>query len=180
VKKIGYGMGTKDFPVANCIRAFLYEGNISAEGGESDVVFELTCNIDDMTPEAIGAAFDVLLSKGALDVYTIPIMMKKNRQAVMLTCLCHDENRDDLVRQILEHTTTLGVRMTQCRRDTMSRSVDRVETEYGEIRVKRARGFGLAKEKPEYDDVLEAARQHNVPYKTVYDAAIDAAMNNGV
>jgi len=175
IKKIGYGMGSKDFAAANCLRAFLCEGDASAQGGERETVFEIICNLDDMSPEAIGAAFEVLFEKGALDVYTTPIMMKKNRQAVMVTCLCKEWERDELVRTMLEHTTTLGVRVAEYRRDTMTRTVETIPTEYGRIRVKMARGFDIAKEKPEYADVLKAAKQHNVPYKTVYDAAIRAA-----
>ncbi|MCL2227529.1 MAG: nickel pincer cofactor biosynthesis protein LarC [Oscillospiraceae bacterium] len=176
IKKIGYGMGSKDFESVNCIRAFLYEGDVQ-EGGEREVVFEVSCNLDDMSPEAIGAAFEILFENGALDVYTTPIMMKKNRQAVMLSCLCREELRDGLVRLMLEHTTTLGVRVTKCRRDVMPRTTATVSTEYGDIRIKVAHGFGIAKKKPEYDDVRNAAKRHGIAYKAVYDAALRATLD---
>jgi uncharacterized protein (TIGR00299 family) protein len=173
IVKIGYGMGSKDFDAANCIRAFLCEDDIS--GGDGDVVYDISCNLDDMTPEAVGAAFGILFENGALDVYTTPIMMKKNRPAVMLTCLCAEKNRDIIVRLMLEHTTTLGVRIKKCSREILPRSAETVSTAYGDIRVKYAQGSGFTKHKPEYDDVVAAATRHGVPFMTVYDAALQAA-----
>ena len=105
VVKIGYGMGEKNFEAANCLRAFLCEGEVF-DGGSRDVVYEISCNLDDMTPEAIGAAFAVLFDNGALDVYTVPIMMKKSRPAVMLSCLCAEGERDGLARLMLDTTPT--------------------------------------------------------------------------
>jgi len=174
VVKIGCGMGAKDFDAANCLRAFLCEDDI-ADGGGSDNVSEISCNLDDMTPEAIGAVFELLLEGGALDVFCAPILMKKNRPAVMLTCLCAEDSRNKLARLMLEHTTTLGVRITQCRRDVLSRTVEAVPTIYGDIRVKRAIGFGTMKHKPEYDDVLAASKLYGVPFETVHSAAMRAA-----
>jgi len=169
ISGIGYGMGTKDFEAANCIRVFLYE---DATGSDNrDVVFEISCNLDDMTPEAIGAVFDVLLENGALDVYTTPIMMKKNRPAVMLSCLCTEDSRDALTELMIKHTTTLGVRTVKYDRMVLERSFQTVQTEYGAIRLKQAQGFGITKVKPEYDDVKEAAKKFKVPFEKVYDAA---------
>jgi uncharacterized protein (TIGR00299 family) protein len=173
VTKIGYGMGTKDFEAANCVRAFL-AGDDSPENRYQDNVFEISCNLDDMTPEAIGAAFSVLFDHGALDVYTTAITMKKNRPAVILSCLCTQENLDALSLLMLRHTTSLGVRITVYSRMILSREIETVSTKYGDIRVKRAEGYGIVRNKPEYDDVLEAANRHNVPFMTVYDAAAQA------
>jgi hypothetical protein len=125
-----------------------------------------------MTPEAIGAAFEVLLEAGALDAYTIPILMKKNRPAVMLSCLCTEDLHDDLVKLMLKHTTTLGVRTVKHQRTIISRSTETMKTKYGDIRVKKAQGFGITKQKPEYDDVQRAAKKHNVPFQTVYEEVI--------
>jgi len=167
VSNIGYGMGTKDFEAANCLRAFLYEDMPDEVKEGNSSVFEITCNLDDMTPEAVGAAFDVLLENGALDVYTTPIMMKKNRPAIMLSCLCTEKNHDSLVKLILTHTTSLGVRTQRFNRITMERRLETVKTKYGDIRVKRAEGFGITKAKPEYDDVLTAAKKFNIPFDTI-------------
>jgi len=122
-----------------------------------------------MTPEAISAAFELLLENGALDVYTTPIMMKKNRPAVMLSCLCTEESHDDLAKLMITHTTTLGVRTTKYRRLIMNRTTETIQTEYGDIRIKKAQGFGIAKQKPEYEDVQKAARKQNVPFQTVHE-----------
>ena len=101
---VGYGMGQKEFPRANCLRAML--GETAAESGD---VVELACNLDDMTGEGIAFAMERLLAAGALDVYTLPIGMKKSRPGVMLCVLCREEQREDMVRLLLRHTTTLGV-----------------------------------------------------------------------
>ncbi|MCL1835531.1 MAG: nickel pincer cofactor biosynthesis protein LarC [Oscillospiraceae bacterium] len=171
VSKIGCGMGTKDFPAANCLRAFLCEDDDSG-GGTSGEVFELSCNLDDMTPEAIGAAYDILFDNGALDVYSTPIMMKKSRPAVMLSCLCEQEKRDLLTRLMLLHTSTLGVRVARYSRSVLTRGAVTVKTKYGDIRVKRAHGFGAVKSKPEYSDVVAAAKRHGIPFSEVYDEAL--------
>jgi hypothetical protein len=186
VEKIGYGMGTKDFEAANCLRAFFgkqenrppaSDANLSKTDEPSpcldkQTVYEISCNLDDMTPEAIGAAFDVLLDNGALDVYTTSIMMKKNRPAVMLSCLCTEEAHDKLAMLMIKHTTTLGVRTVKYQRTILNRTTETVQTEYGDIRVKKAQGFGITKQKPEYEDVQKAAREHDVPFQTVYDEAV--------
>jgi len=176
VVKIGYGMGSKDFEAANCLRAFLSEGE-APDGGSRDVVYEITCNLDDMTPEAIGAVFELLIENGALDVYTVPIMMKKCRPAVMLCCLCTQDKRDKLARLMLEHTSTFGVRLSTHHREVLNRTVETVATQYGDIRVKHSRGSGVGKYKPEYDDVLAAAKRHGVPFITVYNATVLAIDN---
>ena len=171
VSSIGHGMGTKDFEASNCLRAFLYEDMSDEVKEDGSSVFEISCNLDDMTPEAIGAAFDVLLENGALDVYTTPIMMKKNRPAVILSCLCTEESYNTLAKLVLTHTTTLGIRTQRFNRIIMERKVETVKTQYGDIRVKKAESFGINKVKPEYDDVLAAAKQHNVPFQTVFEEA---------
>lgn len=103
LEAVGYGMGQKDFPRANCLRAML--GETAAESGD---VVELACNLDDMTGEGIAFAMERLLAAGALDVYTLPIGMKKSRPGVMLCVLCREEQREDMVRLLLRHTTHPG------------------------------------------------------------------------
>ncbi|MCL2401909.1 MAG: nickel pincer cofactor biosynthesis protein LarC [Oscillospiraceae bacterium] len=171
VQQIGIGCGTKDFEAANVLRAFLCEDDQN-DGRGMDIVYELSCNLDDMTPEAVGAVFSVLLDNGALDVYAVPLMMKKNRPGILLSCLSDQSKKDDLSRLMLAHTTTLGVRIKSMTRDIMSRTVETVETEYGNVRVKRAFGFGISKFKPEYEDVLACATRNNIPFTAVYNAAI--------
>jgi len=174
VKNIGYGMGTKDFEAANCLRAFLGDktgdGSVSYPPENQDIVYEISCNLDDMTPEAVSAAFDILLENSALDVYSTPIMMKKNRPAVKLSCICTEETHENLTKLILRHTTTLGVRTAKYHRTILERTTETVNTKYGDIRVKKANCFGITKQKPEYDDIQKAAKKHNVPFGEIYDS----------
>jgi uncharacterized protein (TIGR00299 family) protein len=166
VRKIGCGMGSKDFEAANCVRAFWGETD-----DRQDEITEISCNLDDMTPEAIGYASELLLKSGALDVFATPIQMKKNRPASMLTCLCRAEEGEKFAQLMLLHTTTLGVRLTSCRRSILRRSSGTVETRFGPIRIKCADGNGIRKSKPEYEDVKAAAEKCGVPFDEVYRQA---------
>lgn len=172
VTKIGYGMGTKDFEVANCIRAFL-----SDHAESKDSVVEISCNLDDMTPEAIGYATELLMENGALDAYITPIYMKKNRPAMMLSCLCRLDNKDELSRLMLQHTTSFGIRYQTYKRDIMDITFYNVSTPFGDIRIKSGKGYGITKEKPEFEDVKAASIKHGVPFSQVYATAA-AAMNS--
>lgn len=169
IERIGYGMGTKDFDRANCVRAFLGEA-----AGTRAQICELCCNVDDMTPEALGFAQETLFENGALDVFLTPVQMKKNRPGVLLTCLCAPERKDELARLILLHTSTRGVRERLCERVMLSAETTVVETPYGSVRIKISSGNGVRKEKPEYEDVRAAALAHSVAFDTVYRAALDA------
>lgn len=149
---IGYGMGKKDFPAANCVRALLGERSAA-----SDDVIELCCNIDDMTGEAIGYAFDKLFAAGALDVYTIPIGMKKSRPGHLLHVICREAEKDALVRALFAHTTTIGIRENRFRRYTLDRHIETIETSDGPVRRKCSTGYGVSREKFEHDDLARIA-----------------------
>jgi uncharacterized protein (TIGR00299 family) protein len=151
---VGYGVGTRVFPRANCVRALFG----IAYGGQEELVEELSCNLDDMTGEAIGFAMEILLENGALDVYTVSIGMKKSRPAVLLSCLCRPEDTDKLAGLMLRHTTSLGVRIAALRRKTLARSLSTLDTPYGSVRVKTAGGVS----KPEYDDLAKIARANDL------------------
>lgn len=153
-EKIGYGMGTKEFSQVNCVRAFWGSSEDSDEG-----IIELCCNLDDMTPEELGFAQEQLFAGGALDVYTIAAGMKKNRPGVVLSCMCREKDREELLHLLFMHTTTLGVREYNCRRYTLERSETTKETRFGPIRVKRASGWGVSREKAEFDDLAGIARE---------------------
>ncbi len=154
VEKIGYGMGKKDFPAANCVRAMLGKTD-----GAGDEIIELACNVDDMTPERISFAMERFFEAGALDVYTVAVGMKKSRPGTMLCVMCSETARDEMVRLIFKHTTTLGIRENISRRYTLRRETESVGTVFGEVRVKRARGYGAVKEKYEYEDIAEIAEK---------------------
>lgn len=162
----GYGCGTRDFPRANCLRAFLLDTAGTPEG-PNDRVAELKANIDDMTGEALGYAMERLLEAGALDVSYTPVYMKKGRPGVVLTCLCRPGDADQLAREMLRHTSTFGVRRTDCPRYAMTVSLETVETPYGPIPRKTGTGYGLTKSKPEYEAAAKAAREQNIPLAEV-------------
>lgn len=154
---IGYGMGSKDFPAANCVRAMLGETE-----GAGDVIVELNCNVDDMTGEAIGFAMETLFDAGALEVYTVPIGMKKSRPGLLLCVMCRTEDKESMVRLLFQHTTTIGIRENTFKRYTLDRSVEMAETPYGRIRKKISTGYGVTRQKYEYEDLAKAAREHQV------------------
>jgi uncharacterized protein (TIGR00299 family) protein len=162
VDKIGYGMGKKDFGKANCVRAFLGESNCVNEE-----VVELVCNLDDMTAESMAFAQRLLFEEGALDVYTTPIGMKKSRAGLSFTCMCRVEDKDKMLSLIFRHTTTLGIREYVSRRHTLRKEQTEVMTKYGAVRIKTARGFGVEKSKPEYEDIAKIAREKNMSLQDV-------------
>ena len=162
VSKIGYGMGKKDFEAPNCVRAMLGE-----TGEQTEQILELSCNLDDMTGEAMGFAMEVLLEAGALDVFTTAIGMKKSRPGIMLTVLCRLEDKERLLPLIFKHTTTLGIREKVCSRYTLTRRTETVQTPHGPVRQKIAEGYGVERRKYEYEDLAKIAREHNLSLEDV-------------
>lgn len=154
---IGYGMGKKDFEQANCIRAMLGE---TEDAGDS--VLQLECNVDDMTAEELGFAMETILAAGALEVYTVPVGMKKSRPGTLLSVLCHEDQKEKLVRVIFQNTTTIGVREHSCSRYTLKRSFETVQTPYGEVQKKISSGYGVTREKYEYEDLARIAREQGI------------------
>ncbi len=158
VERIGYGMGTKDFEWANCVRAMLGE----AADGEAGEAVELRCNLDDMTGEAVAFAADALREAGALDVWTEAIGMKKGRPGTLLACLCPPEREREFAALMLQHTTTIGVRCHATRRYTLEREAVELNTPHGPVRAKRSRGFGVDRTKPEFDDLAAIAKREGI------------------
>ena len=130
---------------------------------------EMHCTIDDMSPEVLGYATQALFEAGALDVYTIPVYMKKNRPGVLLTCMCREDDREAMLRTIFRHTSTLGVRVSVCDRYTLSRRQYAVQTPDGEIRVKESSGWGVLRRKAEFEDLARIARQTGKSIAEVLD-----------
>lgn len=157
VSKSGNGTGKKDFEAANIVRALLGETD---EG--SEVILELKCNLDDMEPEALAFALDRLFKLGALDVYFTNIGMKKCRPAVMLTCMCREADRENIIKGIFKHTTTLGIREYVCNRYTLKHEIYREDTPYGSVRIKKSCGWGVYREKYEYEDMASIAGENGL------------------
>lgn len=159
---IGYGMGKKDFEAANCVRALFGE---TEDAG--DFITMLECNLDDMSAEAVGFAQERLFAAGALDVYTMAAQMKKSRPGVVLYVMCRSEEKQKMVSLLFRHTTTLGVREQTYRRYTLSRTVDTVQTAYGKVRRKLSSGYGVSREKYEYEDVARIAREQGMSFAEI-------------
>ncbi len=168
VGKIGYGMGRKDFEQANCVRAFLGDTK-----EDSEMIVELSCNVDDMTPEKIGFATEEFLKAGALEAYTIPAGMKKSRPGILLSVICREDKKDTMVELIFKHTTTLGIRENVSRRYALKRNIITKDTKFGEIRIKRSEGFGVTREKIEYEDLARIARKENISIEEVESLLAD-------
>lgn len=160
IQKVGYGMGTRDFPEANCVRAVLGESQTDRIwDGQQDVIVELACNLDDMTPEEIGFAQECLWDAGVLDVYTEPIGMKKSRPGTLLCVQCKPEMRDVIVKTMFRHTTTLGIRESLKKRYLLQRQIEKVLTPYGEVRCKCSSGYGVQRKKWEYEDLAHIVKE---------------------
>ncbi|MBC5999198.1 nickel pincer cofactor biosynthesis protein LarC [Clostridiales Family XIII bacterium BX16] len=181
----GYGMGTKDFPAANCVRAILGE---SYAENQAETICELSCNVDDMTGEDIAFAIETFLQNGALDAFTVPCTMKKGRPGVLVTVLCKNPDQKQMTKLILQHTTTLGVRSAIKKRWILSRTESETvipddvlanvsapnmpaESKAHElkttgddctIRSKTSTGFGITRNKYEHDDLEKIARTYGL------------------
>lgn len=164
VEKIGYGMGKKDFEAANCVRAMLGETDTRKEE-----ILELKFNVDDMSAEAIAFAADRFFEVGAVEVFTVPVGMKKSRPGTLITVLCHREDKEQLLHAIFKHSTTIGVRELLCNRHLLERSVTTLKTQYGSIRRKDAKGFGVARSKYEYDDLARLAKEMDLSLVELVD-----------
>lgn len=151
---LGYGMGKKDFEAANCVRAVLGEGDDSLEQ-----VVEFTCNLDDISAERISFAMEQLFAAGAIEVYTVPVTMKKSRPGNLLCVMCMESDREKILQTIFKHTTTLGIRENISNRYFLDRHIETLQTEFGPVRVKCAQGYGVKRRKFEYEDLAKIARE---------------------
>ncbi|MCR5545891.1 MAG: nickel pincer cofactor biosynthesis protein LarC [Lachnospiraceae bacterium] len=159
VRCYGYGMGHKDFDRPNCVSVMLLDS--------LEHIIELQCNIDDMTGEEVGFAIDRLMEAGARDAFSYGIMMKKKRPGVLLCVLCEKKNRNKMLETIFLHTSTIGVRELVAERYILEREITEKETEFGLVHTKLSKGFGIQKEKSEYEDVAKIARAHNMTLRQV-------------
>jgi len=165
---LGYGAGERELPIPNVLRLLIGE---TGTGMEQLVLLET--NLDDNSAEINGYVMEKLFATGALDVYFMPIQMKKNRLAMMLSVLCHPADTELLEAILFRETSTLGVRRQFMEMHSLERTSEIVETLYGPIQVKVARlPDGTSKRAPEYENCKKAAETHGVPLRTVYAAAL--------
>ncbi|NJM62086.1 MAG: LarC family nickel insertion protein, partial [Oscillatoriales cyanobacterium RU_3_3] len=125
------------------------------------------------TRQAIAYVFDALFAVGALDVFTAPIVMKKSRLGVLLTAICPPEFQEACETVIFRETTTLGIRISMQQRTVLYREIHKVQTKYGEVRIKVAKtGLSIANVQPEYEDCAQIAKANNISWREVHRLAL--------
>ena len=174
IERSAYGAGSRDFPGhPNVLRIVIGEALAAlAAKTQSDTISVLEANLDDLNPQVFGYVMDRLLEEGALDVFGMPVQMKKNRPGTLLTVLCKPHDAEKLIQLVFSETTTLGVRRREESRQTLARRWESVRTEWGEVRIKIASMNGtVTNYAPEYEDCRRIAAEHHVPLKTVMQEA---------
>jgi pyridinium-3,5-bisthiocarboxylic acid mononucleotide nickel chelatase len=181
-ERVGCGAGTRNFSGhANVLRLSIGETQEAASGvgksSESDAAEEeiaiLEANLDDLTPQLIGYIVDQAFAEGALDVFTVPVHMKKNRPGTVLTVLARPDHEEKLRALLFRESSTLGVRTRHEKRHALPRRHEAILTPWGEVRMKVAHLNGAVSQyAPEYEDCRRIAVEHHVPLKTVMQEAI--------
>jgi pyridinium-3,5-bisthiocarboxylic acid mononucleotide nickel chelatase len=169
IDKIGHGAGTKNFPdQPNMLRIFLGSTAREPTGLDSDQVWVLETNLDDLPAEIIGYCYERLLAAGALDVFSTSIVMKKNRPGILLSVLAAPDRVSDLESILFSETTTLGVRRYLASRHKLQRRPHTVQTPWGPLQGKLGWREGQpAFFAPEYEDCARLARAHGIPLREV-------------
>lgn len=132
-----------------------------------DKIIELRCNLDDMAPEDIAYATELLMDEGACDVYTLNIQMKKNRPGIMLCCMCKQNEKEKFAGLIFKHTSTIGIREYECNRYILKRENIVIDTGYGKVQAKKSEGYGTKRIKAEYEDIARIAKETGLPISEV-------------
>jgi pyridinium-3,5-bisthiocarboxylic acid mononucleotide nickel chelatase len=143
--------------------------------GFDEEISVIEANLDDMNPQIYGYFLEKALATGALDVYTTPVQMKKNRPGTLLTLLCKPQDTNDLMSLVFAETTTFGARTYSAQRRTLPRESVNVHTKFGDVRIKLSRVNGSIRHvAPEYEDCRKLATEKNVPLHQVIDEAVRA------
>jgi uncharacterized protein (TIGR00299 family) protein len=175
IEQSGYGAGTRDFPAhANVVRLTIGETEASVlKNTTQETITVLEANLDDLNPQVFGYVMDRLLEEGALDVFGVPVQMKKSRPGTLLTVLCQPADAAKLTQMIFAETSTLGVRRRDEQRQVLARRWVSVKTQWGDVRVKIASMNGtVTNYAPEYEDCRRIASEHHVPLKEVMQEAV--------
>src|SRR5579863_6506198 len=174
VSAIGYGAGTADLEgQPNVVRIMIGESAQKIVAGFDEEIAVIEANLDDMNPQIYGYFLEKALAAGALDVYTTPVQMKKNRPGTLLTVLCKPQDANALTTLIFSETTTFGVRTTTAHRRILPREHVSVSTTFGDVRIKLSRINGrIQHAAPEFDDCKKLAAEKDVPLQRVIAAAL--------
>lgn len=169
---VGYGAGSRDLEMQpNLLRICIGELSISPE--TNDTIDIIETNVDDMSPEVSGYVMERLFDNGALDVFFVPLLMKKGRPAIQINVICSAENRQKLIHILLTETTTFGVRYYVADRVILKREIVEIDTQWGPIRAKRGYLNGVSiKTVPEYEDCKSIAEQTGIPLQTVFQEVL--------
>jgi uncharacterized protein (TIGR00299 family) protein len=172
-EKVGYGVGQRDLPNRpNILRAVL--GQLDEDQAQEQII-ELQANIDDLSPEILGATQERLFKSGALDVFLFPIQMKKNRLGTLISVLCRPRDREVMQEILFAETSTFGIRYHRIDRVFLDREIVQVETSAGSIQIKVGRRHGrIVQASPEFESCDEAARKSQRPLKRIYEIALQA------
>ncbi len=181
VTAIGYGAGMTDLEgQPNVLRILIGEAAEKSVAGFEEEIAVIEANLDDMNPQIYGYFLEKALATGALDVYTTPVQMKKNRPGTLLTVLCKPQDTNPLMSLIFAETTTFGARTYRAQRRTLPREFVSVSTNFGDVRIKISRVNGrILHVAPEYDDCRKLAVERNVPLQRVISEALRAYESRG-
>ncbi|HEX5271059.1 MAG TPA: nickel pincer cofactor biosynthesis protein LarC [Gemmataceae bacterium] len=174
IERVGHGAGTRNLPEQpNILRVFVGEAQgLQPQGLDADQVWVVETNLDDVPAEVVGYCYDLLFAAGAVDVFSAPIFMKKNRPGVLLSVLCPESALAAVEEVLFRETTTLGVRRYPASRHKLHRKEHTVETSWGPVRGKLGWREGRPPVfSPEYDDCARVAREQKVPLREVYERA---------
>lgn len=172
VEAVGVGGGSHDYPgLPNVVRAF-----VGTAATVDDVIateaLVIQCNVDDLDPRVLPVVIEHLLSAGAVDAYTTPIVMKKGRPGHLITALAPQTAVDPVVTTLLRETTSLGCRITEVSKRHMHRRMETAETPWGPVPVKAAlAGDTVVRRVPEFEACAELARKTGVPVRDILAAA---------
>ena len=180
VASIGYGAGSADLEgQPNVVRIMIGEAAEKVVPGFDEEISVIEANLDDMNPQIYGYFQEKALAAGALDVYTTPVQMKKNRPGTLLTLLCKPQDANALMSLIFAETTTFGARTYTAQRRTLPRESINVHTQYGDVRIKLSRVNGrILHVAPEFEDCRKLAVEKNVPLQRVISDALRAYEGN--
>src|SRR5215468_1665791 len=173
VSAIGYGAGAADLEgQPNVLRIMVGESVEKTVAGFDEEISIIEVNLDDMNPQIYGYFQEKALAAGALDVYTTPVQMKKNRPGILLTLLCRPQDTASLMNLVFSETTTFGARTYRAQRRALPRELVNVHTQFGDVRVKISRVNGhIRHASPEFEDCKKLAEEKHVPLHQVIDEA---------
>ena len=176
IDRVGYGAGERDDPATpNVLRVLVGRSSEASVAPAGDRVVVIECEIDDMNPQLFGVAMDRLYAGGALDVFYVPVQMKKNRPGTLLTVVAPPDARARMTEVIFRETTTIGVRHYEVDRECLEREIISIETPLGAVRFKIAwRDGRIMNAVPEFEDCAAIAAANNLPVKEVQALAVKA------